>query len=64
MASAPKEAHMQLNLNNISYTYQQSVEPVLAGVSATFPEGWTGIVGDNGAGKTIISAAAYRAQEE
>ena len=49
---------MQLNLNNISYTYQQSVEPVLAGVSATFPEGWTGIVGDNGAGKTTLARVA------
>ena len=49
---------MQLNLNNISYTYPLAVEPVLAGVSATFPQGWTGIVGDNGAGKTTLALVA------
>lgn len=58
MASAPKEALMQLNLNGISYTYPQATEPVLCGVSATFPQGWTGIVGDNGAGKTTLALVA------
>ncbi len=49
---------MQLNLNGISYTYPQATEPVLCGVSATFPQGWTGIVGDNGAGKTTLALVA------
>lgn len=49
---------MQLNLNDISYTYPQAAEPVLDGVSATFPAGWTGIVGDNGCGKTTLARIA------
>lgn len=49
---------MQLNLSNVEYTYPSAVEPVLRGVSATFPEGWTGIVGDNGGGKTTLALVA------
>ena len=41
---------MQLNLANISYTYPAAAEPALLDVSATFPRGWTGLVGDNGSG--------------
>ena len=39
---------MQLNLSNIEYAYPAAAEPALNGVTATFPQGWTGIVGDNG----------------
>ncbi len=49
---------MQLNLTSISYTYPQAVEPVLRGVTVTFPQGWTGVVGDNGAGKTTLALVA------
>lgn len=49
---------MQLNLANISYTYPAAAEPALRGVSATFPQGWTGIVGDNGGGKTTLALVA------
>ena len=49
---------MQLNLSNISYTYPGAVEPALKNVTATFPQGWTGIVGDNGGGKTTLALVA------
>ena len=49
---------MQLNLSNISYTYPGAVEPALKDVTATFPQGWTGIVGDNGGGKTTLALVA------
>ena len=49
---------MQLNLSNIEYTYPTAAEPALRGVSATFPQGWTGIVGDNGGGKTTLTLVA------
>ena len=49
---------MQLNLSNIEYTYPAATEPALRGVSATFPKGWTGIVGDNGGGKTTLALLA------
>jgi energy-coupling factor transporter ATP-binding protein EcfA2 len=49
---------MQLNLSNIEYTYPTAADPALRGVSATFPQGWTGIVGDNGGGKTTLTLVA------
>ena len=49
---------MQLNLSNIEYCYPQAEEPVLRGITVTFPQGWTGIVGDNGCGKTTLARVA------
>ena len=49
---------MQLNLSNIYYCYPQAEEPILSGVSVTFPQGWTGVVGDNGCGKTTLARIA------
>lgn len=49
---------MQLNLSNIHFCYPQAAEPILCGVTATFPQGWTGIVGDNGCGKTTLARIA------
>lgn len=49
---------MQLTLSNVTYTYPASSEPALCGVTATFPQGWTGIVGDNGRGKTTLALVA------
>ena len=49
---------MQLNLSNIAYCYPQAAEPVLRGVTATFPQGWTGVVGDNGCGKSTLARIA------
>lgn len=51
---------MQLQLNKISYTYPEAAMPVFAPVSVTFPEGWTGIIGDNGCGKTTLASLAAR----
>ena len=49
---------MQLNLSNVEYAYPAAAEPALRGVTATFPQGWTGIVGDNGGGKTTLALVA------
>ena len=49
---------MQLNLSNIHFCYPQAARPILCGVTATFPQGWTGIVGDNGCGKTTLARIA------
>ena len=49
---------MQLNVANIVYTYPAAVDPALRGVTATFPRGWSGIVGDNGSGKTTLALVA------
>ena len=49
---------MQLNLSNVEYTYPTASDPALRGVSVTFPQGWTGIVGDNGGGKTTLALVA------
>lgn len=49
---------MQLNLTNIEYTYPSAVDPALRSVTATLPQGWTGLVGDNGGGKTTLALIA------
>lgn len=49
---------MQLNLTNIHYSYPSSPSEILSGVTVTFPEGWTGIVGDNGCGKSTLARIA------
>ena len=49
---------MQLNLSNIEYCHPQAEEPILRGITVAFPQGWTGIVGDNGCGKTTLARVA------
>ena len=49
---------MQLNLNQISFSYPNSSQMVLDGVNVTFSEGWTGIIGDNGCGKSTLALIA------
>ncbi len=39
---------------NLSFSYESMPGPLLDGLNAGFPEGWTGIVGANGAGKTTV----------
>lgn len=52
------EVHMQLNLSNIHYTYAGSPREVLHGVTLSLPTGWTGIIGDNGCGKSTLARIA------
>lgn len=47
-----------LALNHVGYTYPGAAHPALRDVSAAFPVGWTGIVGDNGCGKTTVAMIA------
>lgn len=49
---------MQLILNEIEYTYPGAADPAVLGVSVTLPQGWTGLVGDNGCGKTTLARIA------
>jgi macrolide transport system ATP-binding/permease protein len=49
---------VQLNLTNIHYSYPSSPQEILSGVTLAFPEGWTGIVGDNGCGKSTLARIA------
>ncbi|MBE6482622.1 MAG: ABC-F family ATP-binding cassette domain-containing protein [Actinomyces ruminicola] len=49
---------MQLTLSDIHYTYPGAAAPALVGVTAAFPVGWTGVVGDNGCGKTTLARIA------
>lgn len=46
---------MQLNLSHVTFTYPDAPNPVIADVSLTFPTSWTGILGDNGCGKTTLA---------
>lgn len=47
-----------LTLSHITYAYPDSPTSVLSDVSATFAPGWTGIVGDNGCGKSTLARIA------
>lgn len=50
-----REAHHEIALNKVSYTYPNSEQPVLANVSLQLRTGeLVGLVGENGAGKTTL----------
>lgn len=43
-----------VTFERVSFFYDSMPGPLLEGLSAGFPEGWTGVVGANGAGKTTV----------
>lgn len=43
-----------LRFHDVSFTYDSSSPPIFHGLEADFPEGWTGILGANGTGKTTL----------
>jgi len=43
---------------DVEFTYEEAATVLFAGLTLHFPEGWTGIVGANGAGKTTIMKLA------
>jgi ATPase subunit of ABC transporter with duplicated ATPase domains len=47
-------SYAQVIFHNVSFTYDTASTPLLVGLTAHFPVGWTGIVGANGAGKTTL----------
>jgi len=48
MTKAPLELH------DISFYYPSAGAAVFDGLSASFPVGWTGVIGPNGSGKTTL----------
>lgn len=49
---------MQLALSGVSFTYPSATEPIINNVTIAFPQGWTGLLGDNGCGKTTLARIA------
>jgi ATPase subunit of ABC transporter with duplicated ATPase domains len=45
---------MAIRFHSVYFSYPSTIEPVLRGLNQEFHEGWTGITGDNGAGKTTF----------
>jgi ATPase subunit of ABC transporter with duplicated ATPase domains len=41
-------------INNLSFTYDNTIEPLFESVSFQLQKGWTGVVGANGSGKTTL----------
>ena len=54
MSRTNLNSSITLVLSHITYAYPGSAMPALDNVSATFPPGWHGIVGDNGCGKSTF----------
>lgn len=54
---------MQLNLAHVTYTYPGAKSPAIADVTATFPSGWTALIGDNGCGKSTLARIAAQLTE-
>lgn len=53
-----KEVVLFLHLNSVSYSYPGSRTPVFEALTLTFAAGWTGVVGDNGCGKSTLAGVA------
>ena len=43
-----------LSIRGIDFTYPAATRPVLRDITASFPQGFTGVVGPNGVGKTTL----------
>lgn len=46
---------MQIALSEVSYTYPGASAPTINSLSAVFPQGWSGLLGDNGCGKSTLA---------
>jgi macrolide transport system ATP-binding/permease protein len=44
----------QLSLHGVTFVHATAPDPVLVDLDAVFPEGWTGVIGPNGCGKTTL----------
>ena len=49
---------MQLLLSHVTFAYPSAQNPVLNNLTVAFPTGWTGLLGDNGCGKTTLARVA------
>lgn len=46
---------MQVMLSHVGYAYPGVPDPILNDITVTFPRGWSGLLGDNGCGKTTLA---------
>lgn len=49
---------MQLALSRVTYTHPAAQDPILNNITIAFTEGWTGLLGDNGCGKSTLAKIA------
>ncbi len=43
-----------LHINQLSFRFPQHIDPIVNGLTCSFPDGWTALVGANGCGKTTL----------
>lgn len=43
-----------LSIQNVSFSYEQSVIPLIENLTCQFESGWTGVIGANGCGKSTL----------
>lgn len=46
---------MQVVFSHVGYAYPGAPDPILNDITITFPRGWSGLLGDNGCGKTTLA---------
>jgi len=50
--------NINLCFSNVTFSYSTSQSPIINNLSVTFQNGWTGIIGANGIGKTTLAKLA------
>ena len=53
-------AHIAILFQNVTFTYEKAVAPLIRNFSASFLKGWTGITGANGSGKSTLLKLSTR----
>lgn len=51
---------MQITLTGVTFSYPDSANNVLENINAIFSPGWTGVIGNNGCGKSTVARIAAR----
>lgn len=43
-----------INLSNLTFSYENSINPIFSSINHTFNNGWHALIGPNGCGKSTL----------